>query len=129
MKQLDVGRFYCTDSYCYQYCKEISPTKYQFTQINPYSLNYSKEFGYCVVTSEIDVSDMNIDDVKEAISGFYNSFAEMIEDYGEGCSVGTYLELIAECAFENECCEFHCTNGMSLEACIKYQHDWMLKNS
>ena len=78
---------------------------------------------------EIDVSDMNIDDVKQAISGFYNSFAEMIEDYGEGCSVGTYLELIAECAFENERCEFRCTNGMSLEACIKYQHDWMLKNS
>ena len=124
-----VGKFYCTDDDCYQYCKEISPVEYQFTQIQRAPSNSGDEEVFCVTASEvINVADMDIDDVKKAICGFYNSFAEMIEDYSEGMTVDGYLELIAECYFENKPGNV-ISKPMTMKECVRFQYDWMLMNS
>lgn len=129
MKQIDVGKFYCTDSGCYQYCKKISPMEYQFTQIEWLDTT-GKDKQYCVTASSIiDVSKMDIDDIELAICGFYKSIEEMVEDYGKDFKVSSYASLIAKCSFENETDDNSISDAMSLEDCIKFQHDWMLKNS
>lgn len=69
------------------------------------------------------MSKMDIDDIELAICGSYKSIEEMVKNYGKDFKVSSYASLIAECSFENETDDNSISDAMSLEACIKYQHD------
>lgn len=70
----------------YQRCKKLSETEFLYR---------------CDVNDEVHEEEINVEliDVNEAISGYYNSIEELVKENGQ---VNANM-LIAECHFENNC--------------------------
>lgn len=98
-----VGPWFLTDDSCAQYCRKIADTEYEFVQLQWMDMLPHEDSDYCVTNSTIDVGSMDIVDVENAIYGFYDSISALVASYGKDMSVADYCQIIAECAFENEC--------------------------
>lgn len=105
----NVGSWFLTDSDCAQYCRKLSPTRYEFTQIVWLDTTEDTDKTYCVTQSVEDVGDMTLDEISCHISSYYQTLSKMVESYGgiydtgkNALTVADYCQLIAECAFENE---------------------------
>ena len=98
-----VGPWFLTDDSCAQYCRKITDTEYEFVQLQWMDMLPHEDSDYCVTNSTIDVGSMDIVDVENAIYGFYDSISALVASYGKDMSVADYCQIIAECAFENEC--------------------------
>ena len=129
----NVGSWFLTDSNCAQYCRRLSPTRYEFTQIVWLDTTEDTDKTYCVTQSVEDVGDMTLDEISDHISSYYQTLSKMVESYGgihdtgkNALTVADYCQLIAECAFENEVGDNSISEVMDWNHCVDFQHGYML---
>lgn len=129
----NVCSWFLTDSNCAQYCRKLSPTKYEFTQIVCLDTTEDTDKIYCVTQSVEDVGSMTLDEVSGHISSYYQTLFRMVENYGgihdtgkDALTVADYCQLIAECAFENECGDNSISDIMTWNECVQFQRQYML---
>lgn len=63
------------------------------------------EFVYrCEIDGDTFEERINVDDIdhEDAISGYYNSIKDVVEEYGDDANM-----IIAECSFEHSCLRPH----------------------
>ena len=93
--------FECTDNDCMQCRKDLGDRKFLFVQ----AIWMDENNEYCVVVNTEDLKEMSLDDIKMAVSGYYNSIKAMEDSYD--LPLGQLDELVAECFFENHpCCDW-----------------------
>lgn len=129
----DVGSWFLTDPDCAQYCRRLSPTRYEFTQIVWLDTTEDTDKTYCVTQSVEDVGDMTLDEISGHISSYYKTLFGMVESYGgihdtgkNVLTVADYCQLIAECAFENEVGDNSISEVMDWNRCVEFQRGYML---
>lgn len=129
----NVGSWFLTDSDCAQYCRKLSPTRYEFTQIVWLDTTEDADKTYCVTRSVEDVGDMTLDEISGHISSYYKTLFGMVESYGgihdtgkNALTVADYCQLIAECAFENEVGDNSISEVMDWNNCVEFQRGYML---
>ena len=129
----NVGSWFLTDSDCAQYCRKLSPTRYEFTQIVWLDTTEDTDKTYCVTQSVEDVGDMTLDEISGHISSYYQTLFGMVESYGglhdtgkNALTVTDYCQLIAECAFENEVGNNSISEVMDWDRCVDFQRGYML---
>nr|DAJ39309.1 MAG TPA: hypothetical protein [Caudoviricetes sp.] len=129
----NVGSWFLTDSDCAQYCRRLSPTMYEFTQIVWLDTTVDTDKTYCVTQSVEDVGDMTLDEISGHISSYYQTLSKMVESYGglhdtgkNALTVTDYCQLIAECAFENEVGNNSISEVMDWNRCVDFQRGYML---
>lgn len=129
----DVGSWFLTDPDCAQYCRRLSPTRYEFTQIVWLDTTEDTDKTYCVTQSVEDVGDMTLDEISGHISSYYQTLSKMVESYGgihdtgkNALTVTDYCQLIAECAFENEVGDNSISEVMDWNRCVEFQRGYML---
>lgn len=129
----NVGSWFLTDSDCAQYCRKLSPTRYEFTQIVWLDTTEDTDKTYCVTQSVEDVGDMTLNEISGHISSYYKTLFGMVESYGgihdtgkNALTVADYCQLIAECAFENEVGDNSISEVMDWNRCVEFQHGYML---
>lgn len=129
----NVGSWFLTDSDCAQYCRKLSPTMYEFTQIVWLDTTEDTDKTYCVTQSVEDVGDMTLDEISGHISSYYKTLFGMVESYGgihdtgkNALTVADYCQLIAECAFENEVGNNSISEIMDWNRCVDFQRGYML---
>lgn len=129
----NVGSWFLTDSDCAQYCRKLSPTRYEFTQIVWLDTTEDADKTYCVTRSVEDVGDMTLDEISGHISSYYKTLFGMVESYGgihdtgkNALTVADYCQLIAECAFENEVGNNSISEVMDWNHCVEFQRGNML---
>lgn len=129
----NVGSWFLTDSDCAQYCRRLSPTRYEFTQIVWLDTTEDTDKTYCVTRSVEDVGDMTLDEISGHISSYYQTLSKMVESYGglhdtgkNALTVADYCQLIAECAFENEVGNNSISEVMDWNHCVDFQRGYML---
>ena len=131
----NVGSWFLTDSDCAQYCRKLSPTRYEFTQIVWLDTTEDTDKTYCVTQSVEDVGDMTLDEISGHISSYYKTLFGMVESYGgihdtgkNALTVTDYCQLIAECAFENEVGNNSISEVMDWDHCVDFQRGYMLSH-
>ena len=131
----NVGGWFLTDSDCAQYCRRLSPTKYEFIQIIWMGTTEDTDKIYCVTHSVEDVGDMTLDEISDHISSYYQTLFRMVESYGgihntskNALTVADYCQLIAECAFEDETDDNSISDIMTWNECVKFQRQYMLSH-
>lgn len=87
--------FECADDDCMQCRKLIDNRRFLFIQ----AIWMDGEDQYCVVANVEDLSEMSLNDIECAISGYYDSISAMEES--NHTPLGQLDWLIAECSFEN----------------------------
>lgn len=129
----NVGSWFLTDSDCAQYCRKLSPTRYEFTQIVWLDTTEDTDKTYCVTQSVEDVGDMTLDEISGHISSYYKTLFGMVESYGgihdtgkNALTVADHCQLIAECAFENEVGNNSISEVMDWNHCVDFQRGYML---
>lgn len=129
----NVGSWFLTDSDCAQYCRKLSPTRYEFTQIVWLDTTKDTDKTYCVTQSVEDVGDMTLDEISCHISSYYQTLSKMVESYGgihdtgkNALTVADYCQLIAECVFENEVGDNSISEVMDWNNCVEFQRGYML---
>ena len=129
----NVGSWFLTDSDCAQYCRKLSPTRYEFTKIVWLDTTEDTDKTYCVTRSVEDVGDMTLDEISGHISSYYKTLFGMVESYGgihdtgkNALTVSDYCQLIAECAFENEVGDNSISEVMDWNNCVEFQRGNML---
>lgn len=129
----NVGSWFLTDSACAQYCRKLSPTRYEFTQLVWLDTTEDTDKTYCVTQSVEDVGDMTLDEISGHISSYYQTLSKMVESYGglhdtgkNALTVADYCQLIAECAFENEAYNNPISEVMDWNHCVDFQRGYML---
>lgn len=129
----NVSSWFLTDSNCAQYCRKLSPTRYEFTQIVWLDTTEDTDKTYCITQSVEDVGDMTLDEISGHISSYYQTLSKMVEDYGgihdtgkNALTVADYCQLIAECAFENEVGNNSISEVMDWNHCVEFQRGYML---
>ena len=120
-----VGPWYLTDSDCAQYCRKLSATCYEFTQINWLDVLGDTDEEYIVSHDVIELADCSIENLEGMISGFYLNLVDMADSYGKDLSLEDFLQLIAECAFENEPGVNNTSDIMTWNDCVKLQYKYM----
>lgn len=124
----NVGSWFLTDPDCAQYCRKLSPTKYEFTQIVWLDTTEDIDKEYVVTHDVEELADYNIDELECAVSSYYKSLADMADAYGKYMRLEDYLQLIAECAFENESYDISISDIMTWDDCVMFQHQYMLNH-
>lgn len=87
--------FVITDDDCMQCRKDLGDRKFLFVQ----AIWMDGDNEYCVVVNTEDLKEMSLDDIKMAVSGYYDSIKTMENSYD--LPLGQLDELVAECSFEN----------------------------
>lgn len=87
--------FVITDDDCMQCRKDLGDREFLFVQ----AIWMDGDNEYCVVVNIEDLKEMSLDDIKMAVSGYYDSIKAMEDSYD--LPLGQLDELIAECSFEN----------------------------
>ena len=87
--------FVITDDDCMQCRKDLGDREFLFVQ----AIWMDGDNEYCVVVNTEDLKKMSLDDIKMAVSGYYDSIKAMEDSYD--LPLGQLDELVAECSFEN----------------------------
>lgn len=87
--------FVITDDDCMQCRKDLGDREFLFVQ----AIWMDENNEYCVVVNTEDLKEMSLDDIKMAVSGYYNSIKAMEDSYD--LPLGQLDELVAECSFKN----------------------------
>ena len=84
-----------TDSDCMQCRKDLGNREFLFIQVIR-----SDEEGKClVVADKEDLKEMSLNDIKTAVSGYYDGILGMEQAYN--LPLGQLDDIVAECSFEN----------------------------
>lgn len=81
----------CTDPDCLQHSKKLSDMSWEYIECREYPDGKFIVCGACV-----DLLDFGTDTVNDYVSGYYDSLAALISEYG----VVESLHIAAECVFE-----------------------------
>ncbi len=87
--------FVITDDDCMQCRKDLGNREFLFVQ----AIWIDGDNEYCVVVNTEDLKEMSLDDIKMAVSGYYDNIKAMEDSYD--LPLGQLDELVAECSFEN----------------------------
>lgn len=79
----------CTDPDYFQYCKKLSDSKYQFIEVRHHK-------RYSAVVFTVELKDYTLDEIWEYCKSYYESFDDIVSDYGFMES----FRIMAECIFE-----------------------------
>ena len=84
-----------TDSDCMQCRKDLGNREFLFIQV----IRSDEEGKYIVVADREDLKEMSLNDIKTAVSGYYDGILGMEQSYN--LPLGQLDDIIAECSFEN----------------------------
>lgn len=84
----------CTDLDNEQYGRQLSETRFEFKEKNRGLIDYDEDE---IIHFGVDLSKYSDKEIREAISGYYNSLEELKSIYGDDSNW-----VIAECIFEQE---------------------------
>ena len=117
-----MSTWFCTDPDAHQYCKPINDHAWWFCELR---YNF-KDTDHGVVQiplvcrGRIELHDYSLDEVWDICSGYYDSFEQMVEQYG----FRNALQVMAECIFEQtETCGLSAFTFDSEEEAIKMIED------
>lgn len=84
-----------TDSDCMQCRKDLGNREFLFIQV----IRSDEEGKYFVVADKEDLKEMSLNDIKTAVSGYYDGILGMEQAYN--LPLGQLDNIVAECSFEN----------------------------
>lgn len=84
-----------TDSDCMQCRKDLGNREFLFIQV----ISSDEEGKYIVVADKEDLKEMSLNDIKTAVSGYYDGILGMEQVYN--LPLGQLDDIVAECSFEN----------------------------
>ena len=84
-----------TDSDCMQCRKGLGNREFLFIQV----ISSDEEGKYIVVADKEDLKEMSLNDIKTAVSGYYDGILGMEQVYN--LPLGQLDDIVAECSFEN----------------------------
>lgn len=94
--------FVVTDSDCMQCRKDLGNREFLFIQV----IRSDEEDKYIVVADKEDLKEMSLNDIKTAVSGYYDGILGMEQAYN--FPLGQLDDIVAKCSFESR--EFWCKN-------------------
>lgn len=120
-------QFFQTDPDTRQYCRALSPTTYQFTDIVPFhSKSASPNRNYYAVAAEtIDLSAYTIRQLEQAVEPYYCSLRGLVSAYGSDTTLPEILQIIAECVFENIETQKLVSPAADYPRVVSYQRQWI----
>ena len=113
-----MSAWFCTDPDTHQHCKPISDHSWWFCELRHdfKDTNRSVISIPLVCRARIDLHDYSLDEIWDICSGYYDSFEQMVEQYGFRQS----LQIMAECIFEQtSTCEMSAHRFDTEEEAIK----------
>lgn len=120
-------QFFQTDPDTRQYCRALSPTTYQFTDIVPFhSKSASPNRNYYAVAAEtIDLSAYTIRQLEQAVEPYYCSLRGLVSAYGSDTTLPEIMQIIAECVFENIETPKLVSPAADYPRVVSYQRQWI----
>lgn len=107
-----------TDSDCMQCRKDLGNREFLFIQV----IRSDEEGKYIVVADKEDLKEMSLNDIKTAVSGYYDGILGMEQAYN--LPLGQLDDIVAECSFESRgiwCkCESEAVAWIKAENMIQY---------
>lgn len=114
--------YVCTDPDCAQYCRRINDYVFLYIQASEVASGQS----YAVHSAVVDLREYTLDELWSYCSGYYDSFEQMVEQYG----FRDALNVMAECVFEQ--LPFYemefVAEKQSFEAATAYIYEWIEKH-
>lgn len=120
-------QFFQTDPDTRQFCRAISPTTYQFTDIIPFHSKSASPYRdyYAVAAETIDLSAYTVHQLEQAVEPYYTSLRGLVSAYGFDTSFPEILQIIAECIFENIKNPKLVSPAADYSRVISYQRQWI----
>lgn len=120
-----MAEWICTDPDSLQHSKQLNDHTWSYieTRNTPEETERGVDYFPVVVHAVIDLHDYTLDEIWDVCSGYYQSFEEMVEQYG----FREALHIVAECIFEQmrfDEMEF-CAKQNGIEEAEKFIRDWM----
>lgn len=120
-----MSEWICTDPDSLQHSKQLNDHTWSYIETRniPEETERGIDYISIVVHAVVDLHDYTLDEIWDVCSGYYNSFEEMVEQYGFRES----LHIMAECIFEQmrfDEMEF-CAKQNSFEEAERFIMDWM----
>lgn len=84
-----------TDSDCMQCRKDLGNREFLFIQV----ISSDEEGKYFVVANKEDLKEMSLNDIKTAVSGYYDGILGMEQTYN--LPLGQLDDIVAKCSFES----------------------------
>lgn len=107
-----------TDSDCMQCRKDLGNREFLFIQV----IRSDEEGKYIVVADKEDLKEMSLNDIKTAVSEYYDGILGMEQAYN--LPLGQLDDIVAECSFESReiwCkCESEAVTWIKAENMIQY---------
>lgn len=120
-----MSNWICTDPDCMQHSKKINDYTWYYIEIReglePSSHGVVKV--PVVVSAVIDLQTYTLDDIWDACSGYYDSFEQIVQQYG----FREAFHIMAECIFEQlpfDEMEF-CAKQNNIEEAKAFIQEWM----
>lgn len=120
-------QFFQTDPDTRQFCRAVSPTTYQFTDIIPFRFKAASPCRdyYAVAAETIDLSTYTIRQLEQAVEPYYCSLRGLVSAYGSDTTLPEILQIIAECIFENIETPKLVSQAGDYDRVISYQRQWI----
>lgn len=120
-----MNNWICTDPDSLQHSKQINDHTWSYIESRniPENTVHGVDYFPVVVHTVVDLHDYTLDEIWDVCSGYYNSFEEMVEQYG----FREALHIMAECIFEQmrfDEMEF-CAKQNDFEEAEQFIQDWM----
>lgn len=120
-------QFFQTDPDTRQYCRALSPTTYQFTDIVLFHSKAASPYRdyYAVAAETIDLSAYTIRQLEQAVEPYYCSLRGLVSAYGSDTTLPEILQIIAECVFENIETPKLVSPTADYPRVVSYQRQWI----
>lgn len=120
-----MAEWICTDPNSLQHSKQLNDHTWSYVETRnfPEETDHGVDYIPVVVHAVIDLRYYTLDEIWDVCSGYYQSFEEMVEQYG----FREALHIMAECIFEQlpfDEMEF-CAKQNSIEEAEAFIKDWM----
>jgi len=120
-----MSEWVCTDPDSLQHSKQINDHSWSYIETRdiPENTGHGVDYFPVVVHAVIDLQDYTLDEIWDVCSGYYQSFEEMVEQYG----FREALHIMAECIFEQlpfDEMEF-CVKKDNIDEAEKFIKEWM----
>ena len=120
-------QFFQTDPDTRQFCRALSPTTYQFTDIVLFHSKAASPYRdyYAVAAETIDLSAYTIRQLEQAVEPYYGSLRGLVSAYGSDTTLPEILQIIAECVFENIETPKLVSPAADYPRVVSYQRQWI----
>lgn len=92
-----MNKWVCTDTDTLQYCKKVDDYSWSYIEART-ALSQEDVYREIVVVCHavVDIRDYTLNDLWQYCSGYYNSFEQMVQQYG----FREAIRIMTECVFE-----------------------------